>query len=68
MLGDIEWLHGVPQVLQYLLQKDTKLAILIFSGVLVVLSPTIGRIIILFLLRILITIVVVFIILSAVIP
>jgi hypothetical protein len=68
MLGDIEWLHGVPQVLQYLLHQDRELTILIFSGVLVVLSPMIARIVILFVLRIFITIVVVFIILSAVIP
>jgi hypothetical protein len=54
-------------VLKYLTKKNTELTILILSGVFVVLSSTIARITVLFLLRVFISVVVIFILISAVI-
>jgi hypothetical protein len=54
-------------VLQYLTKKNAELTILLLSGVFVVLSSTVVRIFVLFLLRVFISVVVIFILISAVI-
>jgi hypothetical protein len=54
-------------VLQYLTKKNAELTVLLLSGVFVVLSSTVARIIILFHLRVFISVVAIFILISVVI-